>query len=220
MKDLFIVANWKSNKTVIEALDWLKKITLASSENKEIIVCPSYTLLSEMSSYIKSNNMPIKLGAQDISPFGVGAYTGAVNAQHIKEFAEYVLIGHSERRNNFKEDEVMIIKKVEQTLTVGLKPIFFAQDSTIEIPQGVQMVVFEPASAISTVSKGVPVSVEDVSRSAGEIRKNESIKYVLYGGSVNDQNVSQFTSLPLIDGVVPGKASLDPVEFSTLIKNA
>lgn len=222
MKKLFIVANWKSNKTLDEAMEWLNALSEISFplDTKEMIVCPPFTLLPEMSRFVIQHNLPVKLGAQDVSPFGEGAYTGSVNAKQIKEFAEYVLIGHSERKRLFGEAEEIIPKKVEQALAVGLKPIVFLQDQASQIPSGVEFVVYEPPSAISGASGGVPEKTADVLAAADVILKTNPSLTVLYGGSVNAENVATFTTLPEIAGVVPGKASLDAASFLQIVENA
>jgi triosephosphate isomerase len=116
MGKLLIVANLKSYKNENEAKDWLeafKKINdlRLNPAEKEAIVCPSFTQLFSFFSYFSSNNVSATLGAQNVSPFDEGAYTGEVNAKQIKDFASYVLIGHSERRNNFTETDDMLGKK-------------------------------------------------------------------------------------------------------------
>ena len=125
MDKLFIVANLKSNQTNSEAKDWLfnfKKIKdlKQNLDNKEIILCPSFILLDFFALFIAENNLPFKLGAQNVSPFDQGPYTGEVNAKQIKDFADYVLVGHSERRNNFGETDDRLFKKVEVCLKYSL----------------------------------------------------------------------------------------------------
>src|ERR1035437_4134866 len=134
MGKVLIVANLKSYKNEIEAKNWLegfkkiKELNLDLSQ-KEVIICPSFTQLFSFFSYFSSNNINAKLGAQDVSPFDEGAFTGEVSAKQIKDFASYVLIGHSERRSNFGESEKMLEEKVKRVLEAGLEPIFFAQDA-------------------------------------------------------------------------------------------
>lgn len=216
MKNLFIVANWKSNKTVSQAKEWLEKVEssklkVQSNTYKEIILCASYTLLPDLKS-------SIKLGAQDISPFGPGAYTGEVNGEQIKEFADYVLIGHSEQRKYFHEDENSIFKKVKMALKYNLSPIVCVQNDKENINPKVSFVAYDPAFAIGT---GNPDTPENANMIAEEIkRKNKDVQYVLYGGSVNAENVHNFTSCLVIDGVLVGGASLDAKEFLEIIKNA
>src|SRR3989344_2980980 len=133
MDVIYIVANWKSNKTEAQAKAWLQQLTINTSTplsagnlqltNKEIIVCPPFTLLSIMKKTIDKLSLPIKLGTQDISPFGEGAYTGEVNGRQIKEFADYVLIGHSERRKYFSAGKDIFEKQMAMATQYGLKAI-------------------------------------------------------------------------------------------------
>lgn len=218
MKHLFIVANWKSNKTAKEAEDWINKFKNANVDiaNKEIIICPPFTLLYELNSVIKELNLPIKLGAQNLSPFDEGAYTGEVNGKQIKEFTDYVIIGHSERRQNFKETDEMLIKKVQMAQKYLLTPIFCIQNKDTFIPEGVKIVAYEPIKAIGT---GNPDASENAERIA-RVAKGKGIQFVLYGGSVSSANVSIFTKMQNIDGVLVGGASLDASEFGKIIQNA
>lgn len=223
MKNLFIVANWKANKTEEEAIKWLEEFKagmggLASQwEHKEAIVCPPYPVLPVMKEYIKKNELPISLGSQDISQFGRGAYTGEVPAAVIHSYIRYCIIGHSERRNYFQENTEVISKKVENALSGNMIPIFCVQDSSTLIPDGVFLVAYEPVFAIGT---GNPDTPENANMVAEEIKKNKKVQYVLYGGSVNAENVHNFTSCLVIDGVLVGGASLDAQEFLEIIKNA
>ena len=225
MGKTIIVANLKSYKNENEAKNWLegfKKITQLNLDltQKEIIICPSFTQLFSFFSYFYSHNIDVRLGAQDVSSFDEGAYTGEVNAKQIKDFAEYVLIGHSERRSNFLESEQMLEEKVKRALEQDLKPIFFAQDINTVIPSGVRIGVYEPPTSISTVSGGIPDDPKAVLEAAGELKNKYMLEHVLYGGSVDSTNVSNFTSLGVVDGVVPGRASLDAEEFIKIIQNA
>ncbi len=110
MKKLFIVANWKSNKTIEDAERWIHNFKKELDRNpldlssKEIIICPSFSVLEHTRYCSKNLSLSIKLGAQNISAFDAGAYTGEVNGLQIKEFADYVIVGHSERRINFNEN--------------------------------------------------------------------------------------------------------------------
>ena len=237
MKKVFIVANWKSNKTESEAKEWLQKISNLKSqipnlENKEIIVCPTFIHLPAMKAFIEEQELPIKLGAQDISPFNEGAYTGAINGKQIKEFADYVLIGHSERRKYFHETNEDVINKVKLLLENKLTPILcvsdmaqmdyylahgkFILDNAEEI-----VFVYEPPEAISGGGAYRPESPEDANKNAMEI-SNKICKRVitLYGGSVNPDNAASLFSQKNIDGGLVGKASLDPLEFLQISKNA
>src|SRR3989304_8983642 len=128
MNKHFIVFNLKSYKTYDEAKEWLseiKNIDKSLLEQKQIVICPPFTLLFQFKTFFKANNLNIKLGAQDVSPFDEGSYTGEVNAKQIKEFATYVLIGHSERRSNFNETDQLLAQKVNLSLQYGFYHIYF-----------------------------------------------------------------------------------------------
>lgn len=214
MKDLLIVANWKSNKSQQEADLWIANINLDTLDaNKKVVICPPFTLLSAF-----SQHFPVeKLGAQNISPFSAGAYTGEVNALQVKEFAAYVLIGHSERRQYFKEDDEIIQEKVMQAKSAMVIPIVCVQGVDTPIPQGVDIVAYEPIWAIGTGKAESPIEANEVCR---QIFHKTHVKTVLYGGSVTEENVHTFTELEYIGGVLVGGASLDPQKFSQIIAHA
>lgn len=218
MKKLFIVANWKSNKTEPEANSWLQRLKIKDLRltNKEIIICPSFTVLPILKSLIINHDSSIKLGAQNISPFDEGAYTGEVNGKQIKEFADYVIVGHSERRANFYENNNLIAQKIDKGLKHGLVPILCISD--LDQAQSFNgIIAYEPLSAIGSGNPDTPENGEDI---ASKIKNKVGEIPVLYGGSVTSDNVKSFTSMPNIDGVLVGGASLDPLEFLKIIKNA
>lgn len=224
MKKTFIVANWKSNKTEIEANNWLSEFNLSGLNiaNKEIIICPSFTLLSILKSYVLKSKSPIKIGAQDISVFDEGAYTGEINEKQIKELAEYVIIGHSERRKNFSESDDLINKKIEQAVKYGIIPIVcvsnLEQIKSLKI-KGSQkiLIAYEPLFAIGSGKADTPENADSMAKNIKEIL---GVEVVLYGGSVSSDNIDSFTKMSNIDGALIGKASLDVQEFNTIIKNA
>lgn len=219
MKKLYIIANWKSNKTESEAKSWFQglKIEDLGLTNKEIIICSSFTALPILKSLIINHKSSIKLGAQDISVFDEGAYTGEVSAKQIKEFADYVIIGHSERRKNFMESDKMLFEKVELAIQYGLTPIFCVQGTGTQIPSNSTIIAYEPIYAIGTGHPDTPENAENV---ASFFKKNYNVQHVLYGGSVTSKNVKEFTQMPNIDGVLVGGASLDAQEFYAIIQNA
>lgn len=223
MKSLFIIGNWKSNKFTQEAQSWvaeaqqlLGKTPIA--DNKTVVVCVPFTLLSLVSSLVKKDNAPFFVGAQDVSPFPTGAYTGEICAKQVKEFATHVIIGHSERRKNFGETNDMLFHKTQQALDNGLTPIYLVQTFTDPVPETVTIVGYEPVGAIGTGHPDNPENANEVAQKI--LEKNPQVKYVLYGGSVTAENVSTFTSLSHIHGVIPGGASLSPDGFFALVHNA
>src|SRR6267378_4828665 len=123
-RKLIIAGNWKMNKTVAEALDLVGdlKIDLTNIKEVDIVVCPPYTALSEVSKAILDSNL--RLGAQNMSEHNVGAYTGEAAAVMLKEFSvRYVILGHSERRQYQKESDELISKKALAAHAASLKPI-------------------------------------------------------------------------------------------------
>lgn len=226
MKKAFIVANWKSNKTESEANSWLQRFKNYDLRimNKEIIICPSFTLLSNLKSYILNFNSPIKLGAQDISQFDEGAYTGEVNGKEIRELAQFVIIGHSERRKNFSESDEVVNAKINQALKNGLTPIVCV--SSLEQAKALDykaqnkaqvIVAYEPLFAIGSGTSDTPENADQMARNIKNILGEIP---VLYGGSVTPANISLFSKMPNIEGALIGKASLNVQEFYAIIQNA
>lgn len=226
MKKLFIVANWKANKTLQQAEKWLAEFTIDNlqfTKDKEIVICPSFTLLENLKSYFLHHKSLLKVGSQDISPFAEGAYTGEVTAEQIKEFAIYVIIGHSERRKEFHEDEDIILKKLLMAQKLQLTPILCISQLdqlsgyTTYMNQSPFIVAYEPLSAIGSGEADDPKNADEMAK---KIKEMAPTVIVLYGGSVTAENVNSFTQMPHIDGVLVGGASLDPQEFSKIITNA
>jgi triosephosphate isomerase len=220
MDKLFIVANLKSYMNEVEGNNWLAeflkhKDEIQESESKEIIIAPSFTLLLSFNSAFVDTN--IALASQNLSPFDEGAYTGEVNAKQIKDYALFVIIGHSERRNYFNETDKTLSEKVNLALKYGLSPIYCVQGSETLIPEGVKIIAYEPAFAIGSGNPDTPENAESV---CSEIMSKNSSYSILYGGSVTSGNVSSFTKNGKIKGVLVGGASLDPLEFIKIIKNA
>lgn len=223
MKNLFLIANWKSNKTIEEAEKWLHDFhEILTSENvildgKEIIICPSFTVLEHVNYCSKNLGLPIKIAAQNISPFDKGAYTGEVNGKQIKEMAEYVVIGHSERRDNFSEDDELLKKKAEMANKYNIITIFCIQNAQTPVPKNIDIVAYEPPTAIGTGNPDTPENADTIAKS---VKEAIGMKTVLYGGSVTSENINNFTKMPNIDGALVGGSSLDPLEFLRIIKNA
>lgn len=211
-KKIWVIANWKSNKTIAEALDWVSKVgpAIDKNDNLKIVVCPTFSCLSEVKKAITVGNFPLMVGSQDLCPFGVGAYTGEESASLLKELVSLSILGHSERRENFHEDDEMVGKKVEQAISNNIIPLVCIQRADTAVPQDVKLVAYEPVFAIGTGNPDTPENAEAVAKEL--IQKYGELE-VLYGGSVDSKNVKSFVAQLNISGVLVGNASLDPEEF-------
>jgi triosephosphate isomerase len=249
-RKLIIAGNWKMNKTVEEALALVRglKTELPNCKEVDIVVCPPFTALCEVSKAIIDSN--IRLGAQNMSEHNVGAYTGEIAAGMLKEFSvRYVILGHSERRQYQKESDALISKKALAFHAASLKPIVCIGETLEEREKGhtekvlqtqihgslaglthAQMqetvVAYEPVWAIGT---GRTATTEQAQSAHAHIRKllagmfdDTVAKHVRiqYGGSVKAGNARELMSQPDVDGALVGGASLDTRSFSDIIKNS
>lgn len=220
----YLIGNWKSNKNQQEVILWFDQFQSLYGQNKnvdlsklEIVLLVPYLYLLQVKQLVSQFNLPVKIGAQDVSPFQTGAYTGQVNSTQLADYCEYVLIGHSERRKYFHEDDEILGKKTAEAEKAHLKTIFCVPDVKTFIPNTVYIVAYEPVWAIGT---GKAESVDKADEIARIIKEKESVKTVIYGGSVTPSNIVNFLGKEHIDGVLPGGASLDPSIFWQLVIHA
>lgn len=220
----YIIGNWKSNKDSQQVEEWFRTFAGLYNQNKsikfnnlEIVVCPPFVYLPQAKKLKGDFCLPIKLGAQDVSPFADGAYTGEISGKMLSDFVEYVIIGHSERRLNFHENKTLLTEKVKRVKEAGLKSIFCIPDKDAFIPSNVLAVAYEPVWAIGTGKADTPKKASEIAQA---IKQNGQISLIIYGGSVTPDNVKSFLTAPYIDGVLPGRASLDPLKFWEIIFNA
>lgn len=218
MNKLLFVANWKSHKLTKDVHPYLWTLTPLLSKldlsNKEIVVCPSFPTLEIFTQFVRVNDLPIGVGAQNISAYDEGAYTGEVNAEQVKEFAGYVIIGHSERKKYLKETPEDIKLKVEKAKQAGLTVILCVQDENDTVVDGADIIAYEPPTAIGT---GKPDSPENIAKVFQKLYDRYPSVRFLYGGSVKPENIKDFVSVPHLQGFLIGGASLDPDEFYQLI---
>lgn len=210
---MWIIANWKSNKNIAEALEWVAQVgpNVPERDDLKVVVCPAFSALSEVKKAITVGNFPLLLGAQDLSPFGIGAYTGEEPAELLSHLVSLAILGHSERRKNFNETDEMVDQKVAQAKQYNITPLVCVQSAETVVPEGCKLVAYEPIFAIGTGNPDTP-------ESANEVAKKLKQKYgqdleVIYGGSVAVENVKGFAAQKNISGALVGKASLDPQEF-------
>lgn len=228
VKNIWIIANWKSNKTIAEALSWVSAVgpKIEKRENMKLVVCPPFSALSEVKKAITVGNFPLLVGAQDLSPFEIGAYTGEESAGLLKDLISLSILGHSERRDKFSETDEMVAKKSEQALKSGITPLVCVQGEETPVPSSCQLIAYEPIWAISTGLTNTPGTgkadtPEDASKMAGIFKQKYGVELeVIYGGSVTSKNVKSFLEQDNISGVLVGGASLDPEEFVIIVQEA
>lgn len=219
-----IIANWKSYKTAEETILFLDTLKQAWEElptqDKEIIILPSFTSLSAAYAYSITEGLPVSYGAQDISQHPEGAFTGDVNGKQIAEFATYVLINHSERRRYNHESDQEVRAKVLEALKNNLTPLFCVQDENAAVPDGVSEIVYEPPSAISTFQENAHVETPaDIEKAFSVIKNRFPQSRVYYGGSVNPETVKSLVQIPNLSGFLVGAASLDVEKFADIISS-
>lgn len=222
-----IVANWKSNKTVGEAMAWLEHFSkllandsdvakLCSSGGHEIVLAVSNPYLLLVSQLSKDYSF-VKVAAQNSSMYAMGSYTGEVSAHALAGMVSYCLVGHSERRHWFGEEGAQIQAKIDLLLHEGVTPIVCVRSSedvrSLSLTADV-VVAYEPDESIGS---GLNAPVSQVASIAHQL---PPIKRYLYGGSIIRENVAEYMREPAIGGILVGRASLDPLEFYQLIESA
>lgn len=241
-----LAGNWKMNKINSEAVELVKEIAVEINQSQnETLVCPPFVSLDSVSSLIKKENFPIKIGAQNMHWEENGAFTGEISPDMLNAIdIDYVIIGHSERRQYFCESDENVNKKVKIALMKGITPIIAVgetleereKDETqskiqtqvrkaLEGVSDIKQTVFayEPIWAIGTGKTATPEQANDVIRFiralVGSLYNPEVAMNVriLYGGSVTPDNIDELMREPDIDGALVGGASLDARSFARIV---
>lgn len=231
------MCNLKENKTLTEFNDYITEIEKLNNK-EQLVIFPSHIYLSLMHNY----NIPF--GSQDVSIYEVGSNTGEVSASQIKSAgASYSIIGHSERRDKFNEDEYLLNKKIKNCFNTNLKVIYCIGETLEEkLRQKTYQVLekqiakifnslshedmkniiiaYEPIWAIGSGKTAVKEDIEEITTFIKRLILDYyeiNIK-VLYGGSVNKDNISSLNKIKNLDGFLIGKASLIPEEVTEMLK--
>ena len=224
-----VIANWKENFTIEQSLNWLDKFLTFFKQGTDfssVMICASFPLLYSIRKYLVDAEINLRLGAQDVSRFEKGAYTGEVSVLQLKGLVDGIIIGHSERRRYFGEEVSSLYPKVRGASINGFLPLVFLESSEFLLkifpdrsyPDGL-FLVYEPPTAISQSGLGNALSVEDVIKACEELNGETGGRFpIIYGGSVNAENAENYLSQKEVDGVIVGQASLDPETFSNIVK--
>ena len=253
MRKKIVAGNWKMNKTADEAKALLSEvINMVKDEvtnDVEVVLCPPALYLTMARQYVPSGGK-ISLGAQNCHEKASGAYTGEISAPMLQSIGvEYVILGHSERRQYFEETNTQLAEKINSALESGLIPIFccgesrdlrengdyigFVKDQVTESlfhlsaeTFGKVVIAYEPIWAIGT---GLTASSAQAQDMHFELRRHIAGQYgdavaqdttILYGGSANAQNADELFAQPDVDGGLIGGASLKSRDFTTVVKAA
>ena len=245
MRKPIIAGNWKMNKTPSEGVALVKELLpLVKNAECDVVVCVPATDLYAVGEAIKGSN--VKLGAQNVHFAASGAYTGEISADMLKELGvEYVIIGHSERRQYFGETDETVNKRTLAALAAGLTPIVCVGESLEERESGktealLKKQVEDGFKGIEDITKVViayePIWAIGTGKTATSEQANETIGYIRseiarlfgkdaagkvriqYGGSMKPSNAKELMAMEEIDGGLIGGASLKAVDFSQVVK--
>jgi len=245
MRKPLIAGNWKMNTKLEEAENLVRAMLaeLDSIESVEKVLCPPFISLAAVKGLIKDTS--IKLGAQNMYFEDKGAYTGEISPPMLIGLCDFVILGHSERRQYFAETDELINKKVKKALESGLTPILCVGESpeeneacrteqkiTMQINAGLAgisptsqlIIAYEPIWAIGTgkaaTGKQANATISLIRGILANLWNKETAKAVriLYGGSVTSSNIDEFISEPDIDGALVGGASLKADEFVGIVR--
>ncbi|MEN8253237.1 MAG: triose-phosphate isomerase family protein [Patescibacteria group bacterium] len=225
-----LIANWKSHKNSQEVLDWLesfkKEEGRIKNKNNKIIIAPPMSLVGVVDWFSREHfdnsvREKINLGIQDISPYPMGKYTGAISIKNLEGLdVKYAIVGHSERRRYFHETHNDVANKVAQCIDAGITPVVCVDDEYVSSQAAAIkqehlekcIVAYEELSAIGS-GKNEPI--EHVQEVFSEIKKYFGETKLIYGGSVNASNVQDY--LEICDGVLVGSASLKVEDFAAML---
>jgi triosephosphate isomerase len=248
MRVPIIAGNWKMYKTVAESLELVEAMRplLAKVKAVEMVVCPPFLSLPQVSAALSS--YPIGVGAQNMFWEDEGAYTGEISPVMLKAFCQYVILGHSERRQYFGETDEGVNRKVKAALRHGLIPIVCVgenseQNEAGQTQQVVEMqvrgaldglaakqvagivIAYEPVWAIGTgkaaTATGANETIGAAVRGTVEALFGNAVARrvrIQYGGSVKPSNIVEFMEQPEIDGALVGGASLKAVDFVEIVR--
>lgn len=205
MDQKILVLNWKSNKTPSAARNFLEEFPADFKSPHKIVLCPDYLSVSLSKDIIEKKKIGFSIGAQDLSRFGQGAYTGEVSGKSLSELVEFVLIGHAERRRLFHENKDILKEKMTQAKENNLKTVLCVEGESDLEGFDPDFVAYEPESSIGS---GVVEDLSKIEEAFEKIKKMTNAP-LLYGGSVNYNELEDLKKVNNLSGLLVGSASLE-----------
>lgn len=248
MRKPIVAGNWKMYKTLPDAIQLVRDLKegLESIRGIDKVVCPTFPVLAQVSELLKGTS--IGVGAQNMFWEDEGAYTGEVSAPMLKPFCQYVILGHSERRQYFGETDEGVNRKAKAAFKHGLIPIVCVGENLAQNEAGAThkvveaqvrgaldgltveqvstiVIAYEPIWAIGTgkaaTGAGANLTIGGAVRGTVEAMLGKSVARrvrIQYGGSVNPSNIAEFMGQPDIDGALVGGASLKAADFAEIVR--
>jgi triosephosphate isomerase len=222
----YVIGNWKCHKNLTAARAWFDSFAKLYKpvQDVEVIIAPGFLCLEGISDYLQKLNLEnVSLAAQDISPFPIGSYTGAVAADLVKRMVDYVIVGHSERRRYFHETSHDVGNKVSETVDAGLTPIVCVDQpyamsqltALNDIDSDSVMIAYGPVDALNF---RIPQSPEMVKEAVEFISEVHPKWPIVYGGALHPDNVHKYSEITGVSGLFTGAASLEADSFCTIVK--
>lgn len=249
MRTPLVAGNWKMNGSRESAADLLEALVrgLEDGTDAEVLVCPPFVYLADAQRLLR--NSGIRLGAQSLCAEESGAFTGEISATMLQDFdCTHVIVGHSERRALYGEDDALVARKFMAAIKSGLVPVLCVGETLDEREQGITtdvirrqvtavlaaagieaftqaVVAYEPVWAIGTGKTASPEQAQEVHREIRSILAAENATIadslrILYGGSVKASNAAELFAMPDIDGGLVGGASLEAEQFLNIVRAA
>ena len=246
MDKKLVIANWKMNLPNKGIVHFLKSVVpeMTNLQYVQPGICPPYLFIPQLFELL--DNSSILIGAQNLHYEDNGAFTGEISAQLLKTYCSLVIIGHSERRRLFHETDEEISKKIQIATRFNLIPVLCVGEDiterknncsseivTSQLTTGLSkinssndlIIAYEPLWAIGSGNAATPADIEFmvkvirqvITKKFGENTQN-TIR-IIYGGSVSGDNINKIITLPDMDGVLVGNASLDPLQYNNIVKN-
>ena len=225
MAKKYVVANWKGRLTLEQGQEWLQEYqgAMVGNPEAEVIIAPPCISLVTLCQEASDKNMTLGWAMQDISPYPPGAYTGSIPASLVKDLANYVIVGHPERRRYFHEDDQDVANKAFEVVEAGMTPVI-CLDSQMAAGQigalhddVLEKMIAAYTPHLSGQTEKAPLPVDEVAAAVEHIASLTS-RPVLYGGGITISNAPQYAAVAGIAGLMAGGGSLKAADFAGIVR--